>query len=161
MDFGGFPFPGISTPDRETVSRRNYTYDPMGTLSQQQAAYPEPYGPIADNITFRIPQNAHRDAGFRPQVSIDGFIGNVQNVKTMFFSNPGWWGAAGVGGICNDWNDLRQAGVGYGLYSPHLPQHPVPVNKLYEAGGSGTGGFVLPATFLGQPLVSQVRPPGA
>lgn len=161
MDFGGFFFPGVSTPDRETQSQRNYNYDPMGSLSQQQTHYTEEVGLAADNLTYRIPQNAHRDAGYVPQTGPDGFIGNIELTKVAFFSSPGWWGAAGVGGICNNWDDLRQAGVGYGLYAPHLPQHPVPVHKLYEAGGSGTGGFVLPATFLGQPLMAATRPPGA
>lgn len=164
MDFGGTFFPGVSTPDRETQSQRNYNYDPLGSLSQQQTHYAEEIGASADNITLGIPQVTHRRpgmGGFIPQDGGDGFLGNVELTKPMFFSNPGWWGAVGVGGICNDWNDLRQQGVGYGLYAPHLPQQPVPVAKLYEAGGSGTGGFVLPATFLGQPLVAQARPPGA
>lgn len=160
MRFSGFDFPGIST-NEETHSQRSYSYDPMGTLSQQQTHYHEEIGLVADNLTYRIPQNAHRGAGYIPQQSGPGFLGNVELTKPMFFSDPGWWGGAGVGGFSNDWNDLRQAGVGYGLYAPHLPQHPVPVVKLYEAGGSGTGGFVLPATFLGQPLLQATPPPGA
>jgi len=167
MDFEGDFFPGISTPGISTQSQRNYNYDPMGSLSQQQTHYAEEIGPSADNMTYAVPQAAHRGGatggfgGFIPQEHPHEFLGNIELTKPMFFSNPGWWGGVGVGGLSNDWNDLRQDGVGYGLYAPHLPQHPVPAMKLYEAGGSGQGGFVLPATFLGQPLVAPVRPPGA
>lgn len=167
MDLLGFFFPGLSTPHTETQSQRNYNYDPMGSLSRQATHYTELIGPSADNNTYAIPQTTHRGGAaggtgsFVPQDGGDGFFGNIELTKVAWFSDPGWWRGVGVGGFSHDWNDLRQQGVGYGLYAPHLPQHPVPVNKLYEAGGSGTGGFVLPATFLGQPLMANAAPPGA
>jgi hypothetical protein len=164
MDFEGFFFPGVSTPATETQSQRNYNYDPMGSLSRQATHYPEHVGPSADNMTVAIPQTTHRRpgmGGFIPQDGGDGFLGNIELMKVAWFSDPGWWRGAGVGGFSHDWNGLRQAGVGYGLYAPHLPQQPIPAYKLYEAGGTSMGGFVVPATFLGQPLIANASPPGA
>lgn len=159
MQFHGANFPGVAEPDVETQSQRSYSYDPMGTLSEQNTQWEEWLGTSADNITNLIPQKAAAGEGDprRPQASGPGFLGNLELFKPGFFSQVGWWGEAGVGGINNNWDDLRQQGVGYGLYSPHLPMHPIPANKLYEPGS----GFILPATFLGQPLVAMAKPPGA
>lgn len=159
MQFNNSFFPGLSTPDEETHSQRSYSYDPMGSRSQQQTHYAELVGAAADNITNLTPQNAGGSDPRRPQFSdpLEEFLGNVELTKPAFFSSVDWWGSAGVGGINNNWDDLRQEGIGYGLYAPHLPMHPVPANKLYEPGS----GFVLPASFLGQPLVAMAKPPGA
>jgi len=166
MDFHGVGFPGISTPDRVTLSQRNYSYDPLGSLSQQSTHFVEPVGPSADNLTYVTPFTLHRghdnpglggNHGHIPVGGPDGFLGNIQLFKPGWFSMPGWYGAMGVGGCNNNWDDLRQQGVGYGLYAPHMPQHPIPAHKLYEPGG----GFVVPASFLGQPLVAMAAPPGA
>lgn len=152
MDFAGLFFPGISDPELGQ-SNRSYSYDPMGSQSQQQSHYAELIEPTAENLTWLTPFGHY--AGVPQRYPGEDF-GNVELMKPAFFSSPSWWGAAGVGGINNDWNDLRQEGVGYGLYAPHLPMQPMPVWKLYEPGS----GFILPATFLGQPLVPRVQPPG-
>jgi hypothetical protein len=162
MQFGGTFFPGVSTPDRETQSQRSYSYDPMGSLTVQSSHFSEIIGQAADNITDMRPEKTFRDGGQgsdgrRPQMWEEGFLGNVELIKPGWFPRVGWFGAAGVGGINNNWDDLRQVGVGYGLYAPHLPMYPVPAGKLYEPGS----GFVVPATFLGQPLVAMAKPPGA
>lgn len=161
MQFTGDFFPSIATPDEVTLSQRSYCYDPLGSLSKQSSSSPQSVGPAADNNTYLTPQRAwapgsqYGDPNV-PQVR-NGFIGNIELTKPVWFSMPGWYGESGVGGINNNWDDLRQEGVGYGLYAPHLPQHPVPAVKLYEPGS----GFVLPATFLGQPLIVMASPPGS
>lgn len=157
MDFIGTPFPGIPMPDVETQSQRSYSYDPMGTLSQQQTHYPELEIPTISNFVWRTPQGSYVG---RPQQSDPALFGDVELMKPAFLPQPGWWGMVGLGAMSNNWDDLRREGVGYGLYAPHLPMQPVPVWKLYEAGGTAQGGFVLPATFLGQPLVQPTKPPG-
>lgn len=162
MQFDNSPFPGLSTPD-VTLSQRSYSYDPMGSLTIQSTRFHEFLGASADNMTYVTPfsigrAQAQGGHGLMPQLhGPDGFIGNVELSKPGWFPQPGWVGGTGVGGINNNWDDLRQSGIGYGLYSPHLPQHPIPANKLYEPGS----GFVLPATFLGQPLVAMASPPGS
>lgn len=152
MELLGTLFPGIPNGGRDGHSQRSYSYDPLGTLSQQETHYAEEVLPTADNITWhtifgnyspRVQQAANPEP-----------IGNVELVKPAFLSRPGWWR---VGyGSSNDWNDLRREGIGYGVYSPHLEQNPIPAWKLVEPGS----GFVLPATFLGQPLVGKASPPG-
>jgi hypothetical protein len=150
VDFAGLNFPGISDPQLG-LSERSYSYDPVGSLSQQSSHYEEVITDSTDNVNWMTPFGVYTPhvqtyAGQEP--------GNVELTKGGFFSEPGWW-RAGYGSS-NNWDDLRQAGVGYGVYSPHLEMNPVPAVKLIEPGS----GFILPATFLGQPLVGRVSPPG-
>ena len=155
MQLIGTPFPGVPD-DSLGISQRSYAYDPAGSPSQQSSQYPQTIEPTTDNITW------HTVWGdYSPIVQTypgGGVIGNAELFQPAFFSMPNWWrGAPGPGGMNHDWDDLRQAGVGYGVYSPHLDMNPVPAWKLVSPGS----GFVLPATLLGQPLATSYRPPGS
>ena len=159
MRFGVVLFPGIPTGE-PAHSQRSYSYDPAGSLSQQQTHYPELTVPTAQpNLfsKFRVQAPGRDENGVIPQRSDPEIFGNVEDVKVAFFGEPGWWGGApGPGGINNNWDDLRLQGVDVSVYAPHMEMYPVPAHKLYQPGS----GFVLPATFLGQPLVSRTSPPG-
>lgn len=151
MDFDGGFFPGLPDPALGR-SQRNYSYDPLGSLTSRSTQWPEETGTEADNITR---YTIFGEFSPRPPAWPEtGLLGNiVQMFKPQHFSWPDWFAPM----QSNDWNDLRGEGVAVGPFAPHLPMQPVPVWKLYEPGS----GFILPATFLGQPLAPAVRPVGA
>jgi hypothetical protein len=144
MDFAGLFFPGFRD-DSLGRSQRSYSYDPAGSRSRQNAQGVEILPAQTDNITWRTIFGVYSPT---PPVGEIGLSrGNLEQTKPIHQSRPDWFG----GWWSNDWNELRAEGVGYAIYAPHLPLQPVPVWKLYEAGNVGSN-FVLPATFLGQPL---------
>lgn len=149
MRLGGSFFPGVPTPGMG-LSERSYSYDPKGSLSEQGTHLTEQELPTTDNITWHTVFGVYSP---RVQTYPGEDPGNVELMKPGFFSQPGWW-RAGYGSS-NDWDDLRRQGIN-GPFAPHLEQNPVPAWKLVEPGS----GFILPATFLGQPLVGKVSPPG-
>lgn len=155
MQILGHFFPGINDPELGR-SQRSYSYDPVDSLSTQATNEPEVITPTTDNITYLTPfiHASGHPATPSPGADPDPTLGNVSLFKHLHQSHPGWFSAW----FSNDWNSVRAMGVAYGVYAPHLPpQQALPVQKLYEPGA----GFVLPATFLGQPLVPQSKPPGA
>lgn len=150
MQLEGSFFPGMRD-QREAISQRSYSYDPIDSRSRQSSQAEELMLPTADNITQLT---IFGPRSVKPPVWPEsGLLGNlVRMFKGAFFSQPDWWdftGAHGPGG----WDGVRAQ---VQVYVPHLPAQPIPVWKLYEPGS----GFILPATFLGQPLAPAVRPIG-
>jgi hypothetical protein len=138
--FPGFPDVNLGR------SQRSYSYDPADSVTVQDTHAYQVIEQTADNITYRTPFGV-----FSPAPPTHG---NVRQSRLYHGSRPEWFGVW----FSNDWNDLRANGIAYGTYAPHLPpQQAIPAWKLYEPGS----GFVLPATFLGQPLTPKVRPPGS